>query len=79
MPGLGEGATIEHYDYNLQATLYSGPLVAVRFIIIGVQKPRLKRLKRPPEVWQVEATPTPGCIEQGRKKYLRLLKAFTQH
>ena len=62
--------TIEHYDYDRQAALYSDLLGAARFIIIGVQK------KSPLEVWQFEVTPAPGLIEQGRKKYERLLKAF---
>ena len=51
---------------------------AGRFIIIGVQKPRIKRSKRTPEVWQSEVMPAPGLIEQGRKKYERLLKAHAQ-
>ena len=41
-------------------------------IIIGMQKKSLF------EVWQFEVTQTPGLIEQGRKKYERLLKAFGQ-
>ena len=63
--------TIEQYDYDRQAALYSDLLGAARFII-GVQK------KSPFEVWQLEVTPAPGLIEQGRKKYERLLKAFVQ-
>ena len=70
--------TIEQYDYDRQAALYSDLLGAARFIIIGVQKPRLKRLQQVPEVWQFEVTPAPGLIEQGRKKYERLMKAFVQ-
>ena len=70
--------TIEQYDYDRQAALYSDLLGAARFIIIGVQKPRLKRLQQVPEVWQFEVTPAPGLIEQGRKKYERLVKAFVQ-
>lgn len=69
-------ATIEQYDYDRQAALYSDLLGAARFIIIGVQKPRIKRFQQTPEVWQFEATPAPGLIEQGRKKYERLMKAF---
>ena len=71
-------ATIEQYDYDRQAALYSDLLGAARFIIIGVQKPRLKRLPQMPEVWQFEATAVPGLIEQGRKKYERLMKSFLQ-
>ena len=70
--------TIEQYDYDRQAALYSDLLGAARFIIIGVQKPRLKRLQQVPEVWQFEITPAPGLIEQGRKKYERLMKAYVQ-
>ncbi|MFC6223252.1 hypothetical protein ACFP2F_08365 [Hymenobacter artigasi] len=51
-------------------------LGAARFIIIGVQKPRIKRLKQMPEVWQFEVKPAPGLTKQGRKKYERLLKVF---
>ena len=47
-------------------------VLAARFIIIGVQK------KSPFEVWQFEVTPAPGLIEQGRKKYERLMKAILQ-
>jgi len=47
-------ATIEPYDYDRQAALYSDLLGAARFIIIGVQK------KSPFEVWQFEVTPAPG-------------------
>ena len=43
-----------------------------------IWRPRIKRLKRTPEVWQFEVTPGPGFIEQGRKKYERLLKAHAQ-
>ena len=72
-------ATIEQYDYDRQAALYSDLLGAARFIIIGVQKPRIKVVGQSPfEVWQFEVTPAPGLIEQGRKKYERLLKAFIQ-
>ena len=65
-------ATIEKYDYDRQAALYSDLLGAARFIIIGVQK------KAPFEVWQFEMTEAPGLIEQGRKKYERLLKVYAQ-
>ncbi|HEX8429197.1 PD-(D/E)XK nuclease-like domain-containing protein [Hymenobacter sp.] len=63
---------IELYDYDRQAALYSDLLGAARFIIIGVRK------ESPFEVWQFEATPAPGLIEQGRKKYERLLKVYAQ-
>ncbi|OGX90127.1 PD-(D/E)XK nuclease-like domain-containing protein [Hymenobacter coccineus] len=65
-------ATIEKYDYDRQAALYVDLLGAARFIIIGVQK------KAPFEVWQFEVAEAPGLIEQGRKKYERLLKAILQ-
>ena len=71
-------ATIEKYDYDRQAALYAGLLGATRSIIIGMQKPRPKRLQRTPEVWQFEVMPAPGLIEQGRKKYERLIKPFIQ-
>ncbi|MGI4886166.1 MAG: PD-(D/E)XK nuclease-like domain-containing protein [Janthinobacterium lividum] len=63
-------ATIERYDYDRQAALYADLLGAARFIIIGVEK------KAPFEVWQFEMTEAPGLIEQGRKKYERLLKVY---
>ena len=74
-------ATIEQYDYDRQAAPYSDLLdsdllSAARFIIIGVQKPRLKQWQQMPEVWQFEATPAPGLVEQCRKKNERLRKAF---
>jgi len=59
--------TIEQYDYDRQAALYSDLLGAARFIIIGVRK------KSPFEVWQFEIMPAPGLLEQGRKKYNTLL------
>ena len=65
--------TIEKYDYYRQAALYLDVLGATRFLIIGVQK------KAPHQVWRVELTAMPGLIEQGRKKYERLLKAYAQH
>ena len=72
-------ATIEQYDYDRQATLYSDLLGAARFIIIGVQKKNAhKAFSCPFEVWQFEATPAPGLLEQGRKKYQRPMKAFVQ-
>ena len=64
--------TIEKYDNDRQAALYLDVLGATRFLIIGVQK------KAPHEVWRVELTNTPGLIEQGRKKYTRLLRAFAE-
>ena len=64
--------TIEQYDYDRQAALYSDLLGAARFVIIGVQK------KSPFEVWQFEVMPAPGLIEQGRKKYERLLRAYAE-
>ncbi|WP_245897347.1 PD-(D/E)XK nuclease-like domain-containing protein [Hymenobacter nivis] len=54
-------ATIEQYDYDRQAALYSDLLSAARFIIIGVQK------KSPFEVWQFELTLVQGLIKQGAK------------
>jgi hypothetical protein len=65
-------ATIEKYDYDRQAALYTDLLGAARFIIIGVQK------KVPFEVWQFEVNAAPGLIERGRKKYERLLKVCAQ-
>ena len=65
-------ATIEQYDYDRQAALYSDLLGAARFIIIGVQK-KAGPL-RGNEVWRVELTAMPGLIEQGRKKYNTLLR-----
>ncbi|GAB3843231.1 PD-(D/E)XK nuclease-like domain-containing protein [Hymenobacter jeollabukensis] len=65
-------STIERYDYDRQAALYLDVLQATRFLIIGVQK------KDPHQVWRVELTATPGLIEQGRKKYHRLLGAYAE-
>jgi hypothetical protein len=64
--------TIEKYDYDRQAALYSDLLGAARFVIIGVQK------KAPFELWRFEMVPAHGLIEQGRKKYERLLRAHVQ-
>ena len=64
--------TIEKYDYDRQAALYLDVLGATRFLIIGVQK------KAPHEVWRVELTATPALIEQGRKKYSRLLRCYAE-
>jgi len=64
--------TIAQYDYDRQAALYADMLQATRFLIIGVQK------KAPHEVWLFDATATPGFIEQGRKKYERLLRGYAQ-
>ena len=61
-------ATIEQYDYDRQAALYADVLGASRFTIIGVQK------KSPFEVWKVELFNIPNLIEQGRKKYNRLMR-----
>ena len=54
------------------------PGVAPTQAVMLIWRPRIKRLKRTPEVWQFEVTPGPGFIEQGRKKYERLLKAHAQ-
>jgi hypothetical protein len=66
-------ATTEQYDYDRQAALYLDALRATRFLIIGVQK------KAQHEVWLFDATAAPGFIEQGRKKYQRLLRAHASH
>ena len=65
--------TIEKYDYDRQAALYLDVLGATRFLIIGVQK------KTPHAVWRVELTATPGLLEQGRKKYVTLLRHHARH
>ncbi|WP_426061219.1 PD-(D/E)XK nuclease-like domain-containing protein [Hymenobacter sp. B1770] len=64
--------TIAKYDYDRQAALYLDVIGATRFLIIGVRK------KAPHTVWRVELTATPGLLEQGRKKYTRLLRAFAE-
>ena len=64
--------TIEQYDYDRQAALYLDVLEATRFLIIGVQK------RVPHAVWRVELTAMPGLIEQGRRKYARLLRAHAE-
>ncbi|MCR5888326.1 PD-(D/E)XK nuclease-like domain-containing protein [Hymenobacter sp. J193] len=64
--------TIEQYDYDRQAAFYLDALGATRFLIIGVQK------KPPHQVWRVELTTIPSLIEQGRKKYTRLLRAHAE-
>ncbi|GAA4361796.1 hypothetical protein GCM10023185_29070 [Hymenobacter saemangeumensis] len=65
-------ATVEQYDYDRQAALYSDVLGATRFLVIGVRK------KTPHEVWLFDATAAVGFIEQGRKKYIRLLRAYAE-
>ncbi|WP_375419042.1 hypothetical protein [uncultured Hymenobacter sp.] len=61
-------ASVQQYDYGRQAALYLDALRATRFLIIGVQK------KDPHQIWVVDATATPGFVEQGRKKYAALLR-----
>lgn len=63
-------ATIEQYDYDRQAALYADALQADRFLIVGVQK------KAPHEIWLVELSADTATMEQGRKKYQRLLRAY---
>ncbi|WBO85238.1 PD-(D/E)XK nuclease-like domain-containing protein [Hymenobacter yonginensis] len=65
-------ATIEQYDYDRQAAFYCDVLQADRFLIIGVQK------KAPHELWVVEVSADAALMEQGRKKYQRLLRAYAQ-
>ncbi|GGG35751.1 PD-(D/E)XK nuclease-like domain-containing protein [Hymenobacter glacieicola] len=62
-------ATIEQYDYDRQAAFYLDVLQADRFLIIGVQK------KAPHNIWLVELSADAATMEQGRKKYRRLLQA----
>ncbi|MGI4886447.1 MAG: PD-(D/E)XK nuclease-like domain-containing protein [Janthinobacterium lividum] len=72
-------ATIEQYDYDRQAALYLDVLGATRFLIIGVQKPRVEAVGQAPcQVWRVELTAMPGLIEQGRKKYTALLRHYAR-
>jgi hypothetical protein len=68
-------ATVEQYDYDRQAALYVDVLGATRFLIIGVQKTRIKAFGQAShEVWLFDATAAAGFIEQGRKKYSALLR-----
>jgi hypothetical protein len=62
--------TIEQYDYDRQAAFYCDVLQADRFLIIGVQK------KAPHELWVVEVSADAALMEQGRRKYRRLLRAY---
>ncbi|SDY30335.1 PD-(D/E)XK nuclease-like domain-containing protein [Hymenobacter psychrophilus] len=62
-------AAIEQYDYDRQAAFYLDVLQADRFLIVGVQK------KAPHAIWVFELTTAPLLLEQGRKKYRRLLRA----
>jgi PDDEXK-like domain of unknown function (DUF3799) len=63
-------ATIDAYDYDRQAALYTDVLGADRFLIVGVQK------KAPHDIWLVELSADNYSMEQGRKKYRRLLKCY---
>ncbi|MDU0369589.1 PD-(D/E)XK nuclease-like domain-containing protein [Hymenobacter endophyticus] len=63
-------ATIEQYDYDRQAAFYCDVLQADRFLIIGVQK------KAPHDLWVVEVSADAALMEQGRRKYRRLLRAY---
>ncbi|MBD2716741.1 PD-(D/E)XK nuclease-like domain-containing protein [Microvirga sp. STR05] len=65
-------ATIEAYDYDRQAALYTDVLGADRFLIVGVQK------KAPHDIWLVELSADNYSMEQGRKKYQRLLKYYAE-
>ncbi|WP_081910932.1 PD-(D/E)XK nuclease-like domain-containing protein [Hymenobacter sp. APR13] len=62
--------TIEQDDYDRQAAFYCDVLQADRFLIIGVQK------KAPHELWVVEVSADAALMEQGRRKYRRLLRAY---
>ncbi|UOQ51743.1 PD-(D/E)XK nuclease-like domain-containing protein [Hymenobacter cellulosivorans] len=65
-------STIEQYDYDRQAAFYSDVLQADRFLFIGVQK------KAPHDIWLVELSADTASMEQGRKKYRRLLRAYAE-
>ncbi|UOQ81012.1 PD-(D/E)XK nuclease-like domain-containing protein [Hymenobacter sp. 5414T-23] len=65
-------ATVEQYDYDRQAAFYSDVLQADRFMIVGVQK------KAPHDIWLVELSADAATMEQGRKKYRRLLRAYVE-
>jgi hypothetical protein len=54
------------YDYDRQAAFYLDALQADRFLLVGVQK------VEPFSVFTVEVSP--AMLEEGRAKYLRLLK-----
>ena len=62
-------ATIEQYDYDRQAAFYLDVLQADRFLIVGVQK------KAPHAIWVFDLATAPLLLEQGRRKYRRLLRA----
>ncbi|GAB2784616.1 hypothetical protein HNQ93_002465 [Hymenobacter luteus] len=64
--------TIEQYDYDRQAAFYSDVLGADRFLFVGVQK------KAPYAIWLVELSADAYSMEQGRKKYRRLLKLYAE-
>ena len=65
-------ATVEAYDYDRQAAFYSDVLQADRFLLIGVQK------KAPYDLWLIELSADADTMQQGRKKYQRLLRAYAQ-
>ena len=68
--------TVEQYDYDRQAALYADTLSANRVVLIAVQKRPLKGQE--PAVWVHELTP--AQIEQGRRKYQKLLRCHaSQH
>jgi len=64
--------TVEQYDYDRQAAFYTDVLQADRFLIVGVQK------KVPHDMWLVELSADAASMEQGRKKYQRLLRACAE-
>ncbi len=58
----------DQYSYDRQAAYYlDGAPDATRFVLLGVQK------KAPFTVFYFEASACRGCVEEGRKKYQRLL------
>jgi hypothetical protein len=65
-------ATIELYDYNRQQVLYADVLQAHRVLLIAVQQNPPKGQE--PAVWVVELTAEQ--LANGRKKYIRLLRAY---
>ncbi|NVO84479.1 PD-(D/E)XK nuclease-like domain-containing protein [Hymenobacter terrestris] len=66
-------ATVEQYDYDRQAAFYLDVMQADRFLIVGVQK------RAPNDIWLLEVSADAHAMAQGRKKYQRLLRTYTEH
>jgi len=67
-------ATIDKYGYDQQGALYADVLSAQRVVLIAVQKRPAKGTE--PQVWVHELTA--AQMQQGRKKYQKLLRCYAE-